>query len=83
MVQLCGVHIPDTENEAKTSGWRPLGATVMNKIPRAGCHIEHDPKTLSPGRLCHAVVHDDGAAATYVDQDHFCTAGYWRDLPSS
>jgi hypothetical protein len=85
MAELCGVHIPETKDEALQpgSGWRSLGATIMNKVPLAGCHLERDPKTLQPGQLCHAVVHSDGAAATYVDSDHFCTIGYWRDLPAS
>lgn len=83
MAELCGVHIPETSNEASSSGWHPLGATIMNKVPLSGCHLERDPKKLKPGQLCHAVVHSDGAAATYVDANQTCAVAYWRDLPSS
>jgi hypothetical protein len=80
MLELCGVHIPETENEAVQSGWRSLSALVAS-APLANCHLERDPRNFREGRLCHATVQENGAAATYCDSNHHCTRGYWRDLP--
>jgi hypothetical protein len=44
-----------------------------------------EKSTLNPGlsltRDVFTLVHENGAAATYCDNNNHCTRGYWRDLP--
>jgi hypothetical protein len=77
MVELCGVHIPETESDVIQSGWRSLDALVAS-APLSNCHLERDPRNLQAGLPCRATVHENGAAATYCDSDHHARADIGR-----
>ncbi|WP_375415453.1 hypothetical protein [uncultured Bradyrhizobium sp.] len=80
-MQLCGVHIPDTAQEAENSGWKHLGMRAQALAP-SNCHFRKDPRSVKPGDLCDAVVHEQGGTdATYCDENQHCTIGYFRDTP--
>lgn len=80
-MKLCGIDIPDTAKEAQDNGWQPLGARV-EKLSPSNCHFRQDPRLVRPGDLCDAVVHEDGGTdATYCDDNHHCTIGYYLETP--